>query len=405
MAITFEIEDPVGPISVKNFDIGGSIPDNITIREINMVESLLAQSLQTSATLQSAIYDPSGKNFDLFKNQPLTFQLIRKNGSESMIVNQQVYRMDNRDFMPVNVGQTEEFTIHACDKTLMEDTKSLVSRSWKCTTPDKIVSHVLDQCVKASQTKIGSAQPARDYIAENIHPFQVISQQAQVALDGDDPSFLHFMTYDSNSGEGVHHFESLKSMTQGRSIATYNYGETGKLGGGYQNKNVPINFSFPCDFDYLADLLNGVENGRGKNSIATINPVFKLFGMKMDGGGGGSDGCGIGAFNYKVATTNLGTSEQQNSCNIDVEGHLLRRQARMALLEKDKIALRITVPWNPNLHAGKIITLNWPNKIKGGIVYGTGEYLISSLMHTIKFGGFSVTTMDCVSKSVGEGVV
>jgi hypothetical protein len=52
MAITFEIEDPIGPISVKNFDIGGSIPENITIREINMVESLLAQSLQTSATLQ-----------------------------------------------------------------------------------------------------------------------------------------------------------------------------------------------------------------------------------------------------------------------------------------------------------------------------------------------------------------
>jgi hypothetical protein len=115
--------------------------------------------------------------------------------------------------------------------------------------------------------------------------------------------------------------------------------------------------------------------------------------------------CGIGQYNYKMAQSNQATAQQRDSCNMDVESHLLKRQARMALLEKDKIALRITVPCNLDLHVGQLITLQWKNKNKGGDVYGHGDFLIASLVHNIKLGGFSVTNMDCVSKTVGQGVV
>lgn len=413
MAITFEIQDPIGVISVENFDIQPGLPDEITLKEITIVESLLSPAIQVAATLQSNIYNPPGKNFDQFKNQEMSFTLIRR-GNElnppSMTVRQQCYRLDHRDFVAVNIGNAEEMTFHAIDQTVLNDAQSLVSKSWKCTRPSEVVSNVLNECLEASETKVGSADPARDYIAENIHPFQVIAQQAQVALDGDDPSFVHFMTLNERTGAGVHHFESLKSMTQGSSIATYEYGDSvwtgGPYGGGYQNKFVALSFSFPCDFDYLSDLLNGIdENGQNKNSGAFINQVFKqMFGM-TEGGGGFSNHCGLGGFNYKEGISNQATAEQQNSCNLDVESHLLKRQARMGLLERDKIALRIVVPWNPDLHAGKLITLNWKNKLDGSKVYGSGDYLISSLMHTIKFGGFSTTTLDCVSKTVGQGVV
>jgi hypothetical protein len=78
----------------------------------------------------------------------------------------------------------------------------------------------------------------------------------------------------------------------------------------------------------------------------------------------------------------------------------------MALLERDKIALRLTVPWNPIYNAGKVIKINLKNDQDSSILnYGSGNYLIVSLIHTIRSGGYSTITMDCVSQTVGQGEV
>jgi hypothetical protein len=78
----------------------------------------------------------------------------------------------------------------------------------------------------------------------------------------------------------------------------------------------------------------------------------------------------------------------------------------MGMLEQDKIALRITVPWVAHLNVGKVIRMELYNK-KDGMVrnFGSGDYLIHSLTHNIKLGGFSTLTMDCVSQTVGSGIV
>jgi hypothetical protein len=66
------------------------------------------------------------------------------------------------------------------------------------------------------------------------------------------------------------------------------------------------------------------------------------------------------------------------------------------------------VPWNPELNAGKIIRLRLPNKedeTGATLNYGSGDYLIVSLKHHIKRGQPSTITMDCVSRTVGAGLV
>lgn len=394
-------------VNIQGFDVGGTIDrfPQLTIKEIVMGESLLTPGLQTSVTIQSQLYTGTYKNFDEWKNQNLTFSLYKIDGNNNpydlMKVNQKVYRLDNRDFMPVNVGQTEEFTIHACDQTLLNDAKTLVSKSWKCTTPSDVVGYVLQSCAGAQYTDIEDCDPSRDYIAENIHPFQVVAQQGNVALaDGNDPSFVHYMTY-GQLGQGIHHFRSLKTLCNQAPIETFVHGETGIDGGGYQNRNVVLAFMFPCDYDYLSDLLNGLdENGQNMNTVALFNPL-NLSAFQV---GNSSGGCGIGGFNFKAAMSNSGTSQQMDSCNYEVEKYLLKRQARMSLLERDKVALRMTVPWNPNVHAGSVIRLDWKDR-NGYPVYGFGNYLVSSMKHTIRLGGFSVTSMDCVSTSVAGGIV
>lgn len=380
-----------------------------------MGESLLTPGLQTVVTFHNNICLPSGKNFDKFKNQGLFFYL-EKNDNGAWILNcmnHTVYRMDNRGFKPTNVSDTEEFSIHACYPTLLKDAKSLVSKSWKCASPTDIVERMFTHCLGLGrdQFTIDKSDSKRDYIAENIHPFQVISQQANVALYQGHPDYVHFMTYSWNSGSDVrHHFRSLRSLCEQPVVATYTYADHGMgidsptdnpQDGGYSNPNAIISMEFPCDFDMLSDILNGIdENGQNQNGVATLNPVtaqFDFTGKKSD--------CGIGQFNYKVAISNSNSTKQQDSCNLEVEKHLLERQARMALLDRDKIALRMTVPWNPQLHAGKTIQLNWPNKYdSNAYIYGQGKYLITSMSHVIRNGGFSTTTIDCVTNTAGMGL-
>lgn len=399
-----EEQDLLTKITMRFSGVPPHVMDQVSPVEIVLGESLLTPGLQTSIRVHSYFHNLPVKNLDSFKSSNVTLNLKRLllklfNLPDTMDVSQVVYRVDNRKLVN-NV--TEEFIIHACDQTLLNDASSLVSKSWKCTTPSEVVNHVLRSCAGADKLDIESSDPARDYIAENIHPFQVVAQQANVALaSGDDPSFLHYMTYENL---GTHHFRSLNHLTKQSPVMEFFYNEIGIAGdGGYRNPHGIMTHSFPCDFDLLSDILNGVdEKGRDISSLTVYNPVNATFSLL----GNQTRGCGLGAAVVKNAMTNAGSETAQNSCPDYAEAYLLKRQARMGLLEQDKIALRLTVPWNPVLHAGKVIKLSLHNKNDPTLLnYGSGDYLIVSMTHNIKNNGFSTTTMDCVSKTVGRGIV
>jgi hypothetical protein len=69
----------------------------------------------------------------------------------------------------------------------------------------------------------------------------------------------------------------------------------------------------------------------------------------------------------------------------------------------------MTVPFNTELHAGKVVDVKLYNKSDptgGRLLYGSGKYLIVSMFHQIMEGGLATTTMECVSKTAGQkGIV
>jgi hypothetical protein len=151
--------------------------------------------------------------------------------------------------------------------------------------------------------------------------------------------------------------------------------------------------------------MNGIDrNGNDINSIILFNPLMKSFSLL----GNQVFGCGIGSGVIKQAISNMNSAQQQDMCPDYTSAFLLKRQGRMSLIERDKIALRLVVPFNPELNVGKVIKFTLYNKedpdgkTKN---YGSGDYLIVNMVHTIKYGGHAVTTMDCVSKTVGRGIV
>jgi len=394
---------------LTNFDVGfsnisDSLTNQITVQEIMLGESLLTPGLQTSVLVHSSINELPVKNLDEFKDTEMSIDiekslLTKFNIDSRMAVRQTTYRLDNRKLINNN---TEEFYIHACDQTLLDNAATLVSKLWKCTRPSVVVRDVLSTCAGAKSLDIEDADPARDYIAENIRPFQVVAQQANVALAaGNDPSFLHYMTYENL---GTHKFRSLYSLTKQPAVAEYVFQETGSISGHAYPFSI-LTHNFPCDFDLLSDVLNGVGyDGNNLNSLFTFNPIMAMFNKF----GSNTFGCGIGSGLPKMSMSNQGSAEQQNACPDYAHLYVHKRQARMGLLEQDKIALRIMVPWVPFLNVGKIIRLSIPNKTdETGTTqnYGSGDYLIVSLKHHIKRGQPSTITMDCVSRTVGAGVV
>lgn len=409
--------DPSNLVSAT-INLGGAIPEDTTVKEVIVGESLLNPSVHCAVTLQSAIYNPVGKTWDRYKGQQMSLYVTDKDykirtGSSTdnireMRVNQTVYRCDNRHFSSLNTGQIEDLTLHTIDDSVLKDASTIMTKSWQCTTPSQVVREALRSVgVSGSRARVTGSGPAKNYVAESIHPFQVIQQQANMALwNGDDPSYLHYMTFNENTGENIHNFRALAELIRmgGNNVNNMYtiYGADTAISGnksfsdGY---NVAVNYSFPCDYDLLSDILNGIgpqgQNLNGGN-------VFNLASGAVNAIGSLLQGNVASAANFAVGMTTKGTSQNQNVCDSEIEKWLIRRKARMGLLEKDKIALRVTVPWSPWLHVGNVFYFKWINRFDARVpVYGSRAYMIVHLTHNIQFGGYATTTLDCIANTLG----
>jgi hypothetical protein len=395
--------DQLAILDVTIPGVSSSLMDQMTPVEVLLTESLLTPGLQTSVKVHSYFHNLPIKDLNQFSGERVRINIQRPILERwglplEMDVDNVIYRLSDRKLLNEN---TEEFILHACHRTLLDDAATLVSKMWKCTTPSSVTAEVLRSCAGAGPTDIEDSEPARDYMAENIHPFQVVQQQATAALaGGNDPSFIHFMTY---RNLGTHHFRSLQSLSRGSPQMVYYYEENGAAGGGYANPFGLMTHQFPCDFDLLSDILNGIdETGADINTLLTFNPLMRManqFGSK-------TLGCGLGSGNPKISASAAGSEMQQNMCPDYSQIYIQKRQARMGMLEQDKIALRITVPWVSHLHAGDIIRLELRNKKDPNFLnFGSGDYMIHSITHNIKWRGFSTLTIDCVAETVGRGIV
>lgn len=384
--------------------VGETVLFETTVNEVNLTESLLTPGLQTTLSIQSRNNLDFIKNLDEFYGAEVKIKAVRPildlyNLKSDFNTTQRIYRLSNRERGNYSY---ESFQLDACDPTLLKDAQSYIAQSWSCATPSQVVQEVLNKCIKPQNMEIEPSLTKRDYIAENIHPFQVITQQAEAALNTSklDPSFLHFMTYQDISGNDIptHNFKSLTAMASQSPI--FSYAASPKISSdlNYSNIRDVMSYSFPCDFDLLSDVLNGYdEQGNQYSSLVAYNNLtgaISLFGSMGD--------CGM---TPNSTATNTGSEDLQNSCNNNTQQYLLKRRARMALVEQDKIALRLVVPFNPMLNVGKVINFTYTLNEKVKSNYGSGDYLIVNMTHNIKLGGFGITIIDCVSETVASGGV
>jgi hypothetical protein len=398
-------QDSLTDFIVNIDNVPQSLVTDISVKEIFLTESLLTPSLQTTLVVHDQIHTFPVKILDMYGMKEMTIHaqrdILERFGYNSVFQSSEpIYRVSERRPIGLNV---EQYEINCCDESLLINAVKRLSKSWKCKTPSDIVRDILTKCIGTNKVDIENSQPSRTYFADNIHPFQAIAQQADVALaNGNDPSFLHYMTYSNN---GTHHFRSLFNLTRAEPVFDFIYTDRG-AGLGYADPHLILTYEFPCDFDILSDVLNGVGlNGEDLTSSAFINTANGIRSLL----GNQSLDCGMGSAVFNEAFTNKLSGPQVGECETGVEKYLSKRQARLGLLDQDKIALRLTIPFNPNLHAGNMIRVAFHTRteISPALVvdYGSGDYLISTMTHNLKAGGFGITILDCVSKTVGNGIV
>jgi hypothetical protein len=407
---TAQSNDPRSQVSAS-VDLSGAVLEDVTVKEVIIGESLLNPSAYSAVTLQSAMYvRPTNWNF--FRCQPITINIKDNSGNaaRTMTVNQKVYRCDNRKFTTTNTGQIEELTLHSIDQSILNDAETIWEKSWQCSTPGSVVNEAF-QKIGATKSIFsqGGTGPGRPYVAESIHPLQAIQQQANVALyNGNDPSYLHYMTIREQTGENIHNFRALGELMSSQHTPYDIVAADTAVSGGKSFSdayvgsfaNLPlrtaVTFSFPCDYDVLSDILNGINcDGRNMNDVRTFNLASGDMASAM--------GAVTQAANIFKSLTNLGTAQQQNTCETNVEKYLQKRQARMAMLEKDKIAFRVTLPWSPWLHVGGQVNFLWINRYDvSRKQYGSGKYLILHMTHNIQYGGYATTTLDCIANTFGR---
>lgn len=382
--------------------IPASLLDQVTVAEINLTESLLTPGLQTSLIIQNKteslnnknLNDLKGKTLQIDATRPILAMSTSKNENDPLFSTRQtIYRMSRRELMNYKI---EQYVLDCCDPSLLTDASTWVSKSWACDTPSTVVKEMFNQCLKVDfPPDVEESNYRRPYIAENIHPFQVITQQAEVAAttDGNDPSFVHYMTYQNDRDQirtPTHHFRSLKSLAKAETSYSFIYNGKGRPDANYANPRDILKFSFPCDFDLLSDKLNQIESSH------RFNVSSNQLGYQ-----GTAQACGLNPYIKYIP------DQEQQGCPVYDSSYMLKRKPRMGLLDQDKIALRITVPFNPLLHVGEIIYAEFKDIFddnSGAEAYfGTGNYMIVNLTHNIKLGGLGLTTMDCVAQTVAAG--
>ena len=382
-----------------------------TMKEVTLSESLLTPGVQTTINIESAndLTNLPMKNLDLFYNKTMLIYAMREilknepmgNQKYEFSTAQRVYRLSDRK--PKNY-QAEQFSLHGCDPSLLEDVKTWVNDSWNCTTPSNITREIM-QCldVGPDQYDIESSYPTRDFTAENLHPFQVIRKQAEAALAGSkDPSYVHFMTYQNQGHDDIptHNFRSLTSMAEQTSEWIFTYSAKASDSSNYSRPGDIMKYNSPCDFDLVSDLMNGYdENGNqtGSAIFRALDATIAFFEPLITGGS--ATPCG-GVPDIIVDQSPL-LAITGHCPTINAEA-LIYRASRMALLDKDKVAMQITIPFNPQMNVGRVIDIMFYDK-NNEENYGSGRYLITNMLHNLKAGGFGVTVLDCVSDTVAAG--
>jgi hypothetical protein len=326
-----------------------------------------------------------------------------------------IFKVSDREL--VN-NQNETFKLHFCSEEAILSEQYKVSKSYKNTKVSDIVKDIAYNYLKIDPTKfpvtnIEDTQGVRDIIIPNLKPFEAINWLCTQGISANTTSPAYFF-YENVNG---YNFRTLDYMYTTPVYGVYKYEP--------KNLNIPddtrvqdlsleannvIDYQFVNNFDSL----NSINSGAFANQLITIDPLRNTFNqtnfdyMQFSSRAKMLNQYPVLANNQnrfsqttnqtsqavlKVATTTTGDArspyiytKKQDIKDLNIEFTVPYRTAELALI--NSVKYKITVPGDPLLTPGTVITFNLPELTRttdGKDVdqYYSGNYLITAVKHLI----------------------
>ena len=341
-------------------------------------------------------------NFGKVKNGP--------NGNDQIF---RVYKIGDRK--PGGNHNTEVYTLHFCSEELMLSEQTKISKSYSGQKVSEIVQDVLIEKLKVKPKNINIIEETTgvyDFVVPRLKPFEAISWVSTYARPKKQNSTADMLFFETKEG---FNFRSLQSMYKDSVYATYKY-EPMNLDNKKQNFQEKAYNVIEYEFSKTYDALQEITSGSFANRLISIDPLTRSFNItdfdynKMKNTMEKLNPSGVlnelknrfdKALNQspegvlKVATGNanhgnvpyIKEKEGGFAKDIFIETILPLRTAAISLA--NFTAMKMAVPGDPGLTAGKVIefnlfTLKPTNNTKELDKFYSGKYLVTAVRHIIK---------------------
>jgi len=325
----------------------------------------------------------------------------------------------------------EKYAMYFCSEELIMSEQMKVAKSYPNTQIHQIMYDVLFNRMKTPLTKVGTFEDTLGYycfIIPNLKPFEAFSWLSTYAQPTSQSSVgADMLFYENRNG---FNFRSLQSIMKTPVYNTYNYSPKNIGASTRTNISGIIAYKFVNTFDSL----RMIGAGGYANKLISLDPILRQVittpfnynnykGNKLNNFGTLSSsqnrlGKNAGEMSDSVVKVATGNKNQLNSLSIanvpngqstvvqdiGIEKYVPNRTAQLALINQIKI--QFSVPGDPGLSIGRVITLNIPSYAYNGNPnssnldkYFTGNYLVSAVKHVMNKEGIYQCMVEAISDS------
>jgi hypothetical protein len=409
--------------------------------ELSLFEDIYSSTISGEVLISDAIGIIS--NYRLNGTEFIQVQLQKSTEDPRTISrNYRVYKIgkrvtgDNNDY--------EVYSLNFCSEEFLISEQYRLSKSFPQTKISDVITSILTDYVKVGNKKLAIEETdgPHDFVLPNKKLFETINWLSTYAKSKKSSFYGDMLFFENSEG---YFFNSLQSLYGQDSYQTFKFDPKNITD---QNMNQKITNA--SDFEVLSffDVLSAISNGTFANKLITIDPLLRTSNtdivfnyndyfkqsVKMNKGPlinnyknrlgqtlydrEPTTPAGLEMGTLRLASTNK--EERKNayvtsqkggadsaSNDIYIEKYLTNRVAQLAIANYMKI--KITVPGDPGLSAGKTVTFNTfqiqPSSYSQSgerplDPFYSGKYLVSAVRHIVKNSSY-ITVLELCKESVG----
>ena len=310
---------------------------------------------------------------------------------------------------PENEGNTETYSLYFCSEELVLSEQYKISKSYKGKDITSNVKNILQEFLKVPDKKLAGFEQTigvYDFIVPNLKPFDAISWLSTYARPSSTKFGSDMLFYEDKFG---YNFRSIQSLLGQKIYNSYSFNPK-NVDSSVQTITQKVYIALTYEILDSYDTLNAINSGVFANQLISVDPLLRRYKTSNFDYAKYSNNAktlnpyaitnnlknrfnhGLNQTPQAVMKLTFSNFNQTDSSyvkshggvahDIFAETYIPYRTAQLPLLNYTRI--KISVPGDPGLTIGRVITFNLlskdPNKKEPDDFY-SGNYLITAVRH------------------------